>query len=101
MLVLLGPAWWAVAAESAAPPIWKLDASPAGPSETELRDVRMTSPTTYVRARRATIVEPLKIQAHDATIFAADWSLAVETLTIDLRHDAVEITTLRTVAHQE
>ena len=78
---------------------WKLSAT-VHDSSNEMHDVRMASPTTYVIASRAR-VDGSMIEAFDATVFVDDWSLVAARLSIDLRVDAVEITTLRTEAPKE
>lgn len=83
---------------SATPPAelaWRLEAVPVGSSTTQFRDVRLVSSTTYVRASQATIDGPI-VTARTATIHADGWQLSAETVSIDLRLDAVEFTPLRT-----
>lgn len=101
VIVATSAAWNAtVAAQTPAELAWRLEAVPIGSSNTMFRDVRLVSPTTYVRAARATI-EGTELHATDATVYAKDWRLSAADLSLDLRLDKVEITTPRTDAHPE
>ncbi len=99
---LCGVTFLASTGRASAPevPIWRLHATPVDGVASELREIRLASPTTYVTARRG-VADGGHFELFDATIFVGDWSLRAARLTIDVRVDAIEIITLRTDAPKE